>query len=92
MLPDAHSFQKVGCFLERDVAEPAAGPGRRGREGTPGASHTHLFLKGIRGGGSQAAGGVPLRRGPGWPGLPFSFGGTWVWPFVGAASVFTEER
>ena len=35
MFPDAHSFQKVECFLERDVAEPAAGPGRRGREGTP---------------------------------------------------------
>ena len=94
--PGCPQLQKLGCFLERDGAVPAAGPGRRGREGAlpSGAVHPRLFLKAfeVGGGRTQVAGGVPLWKGWVGKGSFFPSGGTWVWPFVEPTSIFTEEK
>ena len=77
--PRCPQLQKLGHFPERGGAVPAAGPGRRGREGAlpSGAVHTGLFLKGIRGGRGADSGGwrSAPEEGLGGQGLLFSFGG-----------------
>ena len=96
MLLDAHSSRSLGTSLK--------GAGLCQQQGQGGGAErgpcclgpcTHVSFSRafeVGGGRTQVAGGVPPRKGWVGKGSFFPSGGTWVWPFVGPTSIFTEEK